>query len=153
MVVRIESGGLDRPEVEALLAGHLADMRATSPPESVHALDLTGLQAPGMTFWTAWEDATLLGCGALKQLTADHGEIKSMRTAPEARGRGVASRLLDHILTEARLRGWRRVSLETGSQPFFAPARRLYAKFGFTECPPFGDYTADPHSVFMTRGI
>jgi putative acetyltransferase len=151
--LRIEPGGLTRPEVHDLLAAHLADMHATSPAESVHALDLTGLQSPEVTFWTVWSDEELLGCGALKQLDAEHGEIKSMRTAPHARGMGVASRVLDHILTEAKSRGYERLSLETGTQAFFEPARRLYQRFGFVECPPFGDYRLDPNSVFMTRTV
>jgi putative acetyltransferase len=143
-----------RADVVALLVEHLADMRRTSPPESVHALDVDALAAPSITFWSARDDdGALLGCGALKALAADEGEVKSMRTAPAARGRGVATRVLDTILEEARRRGYRRVSLETGSQEFFAPARRLYERHGFTACGPFADYREDPHSVFLTLAL
>lgn len=149
----IEVDDLARPEVHSLLTDHLADMHATSPIESVHALDLDALRAPGVTFWTAWDDTTLVGCAALQELAPDHGEIKSMRTADVARGRGIGARLLTFVLDEARLRGYRRLSLETGSQDFFAPARRLYARHGFVDCPPFGSYTLDPNSIFMTREL
>ena len=137
-------------DVLALLEEHLADMYATSPPESVHALDASRLAAPGMTFWTLREDGAVLGCAALKEIDPGHGEVKSMRTSASARRRGVAARLLDHLLAEARSRGYGRLSLETGSQDFFAPARALYASRGFTECGPFEGYGPDPHSVFMT---
>ena len=140
-----------RDDVTRLLAEHLADMHATSPAESVHALDVTGLLASTVTFWSARRDGELLGCGALKELAADHGEVKSMRTAEGARGQGVASALLRHLMHEAGLRGYSRLSLETGSQDYFAPARRLYARHGFEECGPFGDYRLDPHSMFFTR--
>ncbi|HEY3503759.1 MAG TPA: GNAT family N-acetyltransferase [Actinocatenispora sp.] len=152
-MIRIEPGDLDRPDVRALLAAHLADMHATSPPDSVHALDTTALRVPEVTFWTARRDGELLGCGALKQLTAGHGEVKSMRTVPHARGTGVATRLLDHIVGEARARGYVRLSLETGTQPYFAPARGLYRKAGFVECPPFADYRPDPNSTHLTRTL
>lgn len=140
-----------RPDVLALLEGHLADMRATSPPESVHALDAEALTASRVTFWTARDEGTLLGCAALADLGGGGGEVKSMRTAPASRGRGVAAALLGHLLDTARERGYARVSLETGSQDFFAPARRLYARHGFEVCGPFGSYRDDPHSTFMTR--
>ena len=157
-----------RPDIRRLLEEHLTDMFATSPAESVHALDPGALAGPEITFWTARDSAgvdaaldgengsgphsgQLLGCGALKYLGAGEGEIKSMRTALHARGRGVAALILSEILTEARNRGYGRVCLETGSQEFFAPARRLYARHGFALCPPFADYVADPHSVFMAR--
>jgi putative acetyltransferase len=142
-----------RPDVVTLLEEHLADMYATTPAESVHALDPGALAKPGIAFWTLREDAAVLGCAALKEIDPGHGEIKSMRTATAARRRGVAARLLDHVLAEAGLRGYARVSLETGSQDFFAPARALYASRGFAECGPFGDYRPDPHSVFMTRSL
>lgn len=148
MEIRLDD--LAGPEIRALLEEHLANMRRISPPGSVHALDLDGLRRPEVAFWTAWEDGTLLGCGALKQLGPRHGEIKSMRTAESARRRGVARAMLDHLLAEARRRGWERVSLETGSQPFFEPARRLYASAGFQPCGPFADYPDDPNSCFMT---
>jgi putative acetyltransferase len=143
-----------RGDVRQLLSEHLADMFATSPAESVHALDHSALTAPSITFWTAREDGDLLGCGALKLLdsppgAAQHGEIKSMRTTATARGRGVATSMLRHILDDARSRNFERVYLETGTEDYFAPARRLYSRHGFTECPPFADYALDPHSVFM----
>ena len=142
-----------RPDVLRLLEGHLADMRATSPPESVHALDPTALVGPGLSFWTLREDGALLGCAALKELDAEHAEIKSMRTTPAARRRGVARRLLDHVLVAAVERGYARVSLETGTQDFFAPARALYLSRGFVECGPFAPYVPDPHSAFFTRPL
>lgn len=129
-------------------------MFATSPAESVHALDHLALSAPSITFWTARENGHLLGCGALKLLDSPaspgrHGEIKSMRTAATARGRGVATLMLGHILDDARARNLGSVYLETGTEDYFAPARRLYARHGFMECPPFADYVLDPNSVFM----
>jgi putative acetyltransferase len=150
-VLRIDRDDPNRPDVALLLSNHLSEMHATSPPESVHALDQARLTAPEITFFSVRDDAVLLGCGALKELSAADGEIKSMRTAPAARNRGVASRLLAHIVEHARLRGYRRLFLETGTQDFFAPARRLYQRHGFTECPPFADYRLDPNSVFMTH--
>lgn len=142
-----------RPDVLALLEGHLADMRATSPPESVHALDPHALTASHVSFWTARDEGLLLGCAALADLGGGEGEVKSMRTAPASRGRGVAAALLGHLLGTARERGYARVSLETGSQDFFAPARRLYARHGFGVCGPFGSYREDPHSTFMTLAL
>jgi putative acetyltransferase len=139
-----------RADVSALLAEHLADMHATSPPESVHALDVSALQAPAVTFWTARRDGVLLGCGALKELDPAHGEVKSMRTTSAARGTGVGTALLLHLLAEARTRGYTRLSLETGTQDYFAPAHRLYLRHGFASCGPFGDYTDDPNSAYFT---
>jgi putative acetyltransferase len=144
---------LEGPEIHELLGEHLRHMRRLSPPESVHALDLEGLRRPEITFWTAWEDGELLGCGALKELDAGHAEIKSMRTAARHLRKGVASSLLRHMMEEARRRGYRRLSLETGSMEGFEPARTLYASFGFTFCGPFADYVEDPNSVFMTREL
>ena len=146
-------------DVRALLDEHLADMHATSPAESVHALDLSGLLAPSVTFLTARDDGTLLGCGALSELepttstSAGRGELKSMRTARPARGRGVASAVLDRLVALARERGYAAVSLETGPQEYFAPARRLYARHGFVPCGPFGSYSPDPCSVFFTLDL
>ncbi|RXJ71726.1 GNAT family N-acetyltransferase [Veronia nyctiphanis] len=136
-------------EVKALLEEHLADMHATSPAESVHALDLSGLLEPSVTFWTCHSADGLLGCAALKSIDADSAEIKSMRTASNARGKGVASFMLSHILREAKNRSISTLSLETGTQPFFMPAHKLYEKFGFTDCGPFADYKPVPHSRFM----
>ena len=141
------------PEIAALLQEHLRDMYRVSPPESVHALDLESLRQPDITFWTMWDAGVLAGCGALKELDSQHGEIKSMRTASSHRRQGVATQLLQHLLAEAKQRGYTRVSLETGSMDFFLPARALYASFGFEPCPPFADYIADPNSIFMTKAL
>ncbi|APU15100.1 MULTISPECIES: GNAT family N-acetyltransferase [Actinoalloteichus] len=149
----IEPDDLGRQAVRDLIAEHLADMHATSPAESVHALDHAGLRAAGVSFWTSWDGGTLLGCAALKQLSPTEGEIKAMRTRPAARGRGVAAHLLAFLIEESRRRGYHRLNLETGSEDFFAPARRLYARHGFVFCPPFADYVPDPNSVFMTRSL
>lgn len=141
------------PEIAALLEAHLDLMRSQSPPESVHALDLDALRVPEITFWTAWQDDQLLGCGALKQMANGEGEIKSMHTAKAARGRGIAAKLLQHLENHARELGLTRLNLETGSQEGFAPARALYGKFGYGECPPFGSYQEDPNSTFMTKAL
>jgi putative acetyltransferase len=148
--MEIRPDDLSSPEVRELLAAHLADMHRISPPGSVHVLDLEGLRAPEVSFWSLGIDGRLAGCGALKELDPAHAEIKSMRTAPAFRGRGVGRAMLAHLLAVAQARGYRRVSLETGSQPFFAPAWALYRGAGFTDCPPFDHYSDDPHSVFMT---
>jgi putative acetyltransferase len=145
---------LTDPAVVALLDGHVAELRSISPPESSHALDLEGLRAPGVTFWAARDaDGTVLGCGALALLDAGHGEVKSMRTSPQATRRGVARAVLEAVIDEARQLGLSRLSLETGSADFFAPARALYAAHGFTECGPFAGYRLDPHSTFMIREL
>ncbi len=141
------------PDVSALLDAHLADMHAESPPESVHALPHGALAAPDVAFWTARADGRLLGCGALKALARAEGEVKSMRTSPDARGRGVASAVLARILDEAARRGYSRVLLETGTQDYFAPARRLYLRHGFVECGPFAAYQPDPLSAFMALDL
>ncbi len=149
--MRIEVDDLTRPQVHALLTEHLRDMHATSPPESIHALDLDGLRHPDITFWTAWLATDLAGCVALKRLDATHAELKSMRTAAGQTGRGIGTGLLTHALAAATAGGYRRVSLETGSMAYFEPARRLYRKHGFRPCQPFGDYRHDPHSMFFTK--
>ena len=151
--LRIVDGGLDEPRVVALLRLHVTRARAETAPGSAHALDLSGLRAPDVTFWSVWDGDELVGVGALKRLTAEHGEIKSMHTVEAARGRGVGSALVRHIMAEARARGMRRLSLETGSWPYFLAARALYARHGFVECGPFGDYREDPNSVFMTVAL
>lgn len=142
-----------RPELHTFLQAHLDDMEPTAPPESRHALDLEGLQRPGVRAWMAVDGDDVIGTAALSPLAAGWEELKSMRTAPERRGEGIAARLLVHVLVDAQDRDVQRVSLETGSQEFFAPARRLYAQAGFTECEPFGSYVTDPNSVFMTREL
>jgi len=151
MDIRVDD--LSGPEIAALLAEHLRSMYLHSPPESVHALDIARLRAPDITMWSVWEERELLGCGALKELERDHGEIKSMRTAARHLRKGVASALMRHLLAEARRRSYRRLSLETGSMAAFAPARELYRRFGFQPCGPFGEYIEDPNSVFMTREL
>ena len=149
--MHIREDDLRGADIVALLQAHLDDMHRHSPPESVHALDLDALRRPEITFWTMRDDrGALMGCGALKQLDAAHGEIKSMRTAAAHLRKGVAATLLRHVLRTARARGYRRLSLETGAPEAFAPARALYARFGFAECGPFADYAEDPWSVFMT---
>ena len=151
MQIRLDD--LRGPEIAALLQEHLRDMHATSPRESVHALDLDALRRPDISFWTLWDSGKLAGCGALRQLDAGHGEIKSMRTSNDYRRKGVASQLLQHIIDEAARRGCQRLSLETGSMAYFAPARALYERFGFVYCEPFGDYIPDPNSMFMTLSL
>ena len=151
MHIRIDD--LRGAEILKLLQEHLRGMALHSPPESIHALDVDALRRPGITFWTAWQDEALLGCGALKELDADHAEVKSMRTSAAHLRKGVASTLLAHICEHARQRGYRRLSLETGSMAAFEPARRMYAGFGFEYCAPFADYGEDPNSVFMTRSL
>jgi putative acetyltransferase len=136
--------------IRALLRLHLASALQHSPPGSVHALDVDGLRRPGVAFWSCWREGELLGCCALKELERGHGEIKSMRTAPQHERQGVGARMLEHLLSQARERGYRRLSLETGSGEAFAPARRLYERYGFEYCPPFGDYAEDPWSRFMS---
>jgi putative acetyltransferase len=148
--MHIELDDLSRSEVHALLREHLDDMHDLSPPEDVHALDLSGLRAPGVTFWTVWENDILLGCGALKELTSTHGEVKSMRTPRAFRRRGAGRAILEHIVGEARTRGYRRLSLETGTHDAFRAAHRLYESFGFTYCGPFADYGPSPNSIFMS---
>jgi len=153
VVSEIRLDDLRGPQIAALLQEHLDDMKLHSPPESIHALDLEKLRRPEITFWSLWQDGELLGCGAIKQLDATHGEIKSMRTSNRHRRKGVAARMLQHILDEAKQRGYQRLSLETGAPAAFVPARELYARFGFRYCGPFADYVDDPYSVFMTREL
>ena len=155
----IKTDDLLGPEIYALLQEHLRNMALHSPPESVHALDIDALRQPAITFWTAWEGAELLGCGAIKLLTEPdsqgglHAEIKSMRTAEAHLRKGVARALLNHIVDVARQRGYARLSLETGSAPAFKPAHLLYQSFGFAECGPFSNYVEDPFSIFMTKQL
>ena len=144
---------LTAPAVHALLREHLGGVAEHSPPGSIHALDLDALRAPDLTFWTVWDGAIAAGCGALREVDPAHGEIKSMRTASTHLRRGIGAALLQHLLDEARARGYERLSLETGAQPGFAPARALYARFGFEPCGPFAGYVDDPNSVFMTRTL
>jgi putative acetyltransferase len=147
--VQIRPGDLGDPRVLELLALHLSGMRAQTPAGSVYALDVSGLQGPDIDFWTGWDGADLLGCGALKRLDPGSGEIKSMRTHPDHLRRGVAAGLLAHLLGVARGRGYRRVSLETGTGPGFEPALALYRRYGFENGPAFGDYRASDFNQFL----
>jgi putative acetyltransferase len=151
--MNITLGDLADPRVVDLLEYHLTSARAHTAPGSAHALEIGGLQAPNMTFWTAWDCDTLVAIGALKRLAKDHGEVKSMHTAPSARRKGIGSAMLQHIIAFARSRGISRLSLETGSWDYFQPAVALYRKHGFVECQPFADYVQDPNSVFMTLDL
>lgn len=150
----IREDDLRGPDIAALLEEHLTDMHSITPPESVHAMDLEALRRdPSVTFFSLWEQDELLGCGALKQLNAGAGEIKSMRTTEAHRRRGVAARILEHIIGVARDRGLDELYLETGSMQEFTAARGLYERYGFEYCPPFADYAEDPNSVFMRREL
>jgi putative acetyltransferase len=140
-------------EIAAFLQEHIQEMRAMSPLESVHALDLPALREPGITFWSVYDDDRLVGCGAIKQLDDAHAEVKSMRAASHRKRSGIASAMLEHIFREAKARGFSRLSLETGSSSDFEPARKLYEKFGFEYCGPFADYRLDPNSVFMMKAL
>ena len=158
--LHIRLDDLSDPRIAQFLEEHLQDMRATSPPESVHALDLSKLRDPSVHFWSAWLpaesgglDGTLVGTGAIKRLDADHAELKSMRTSAAFRGKGIAKQILLHIVEQARSLGFQRLSLETGTQPFFSPAHSLYLAHGFEPCGPFGSYTLDPHSRFLTMAL
>ncbi|HWJ77220.1 MAG TPA: GNAT family N-acetyltransferase [Niallia sp.] len=146
----IKMDNVTSPKVIALLEDHLQSMTLHSPPESIHALDVEELRKPEITFWSAWEGEELLGCGAIKELDLNHGEIKSMKTAPNHLRKGVARKILIHIIKEAKKRGYERLSLETGSMDAFLPAKKLYESLGFRYCEPFSDYVEDPNSVFMT---
>jgi len=151
--MEIKVDDLTGEAIARLLVEHLANMAENSPPESIHALNLEQLRQPEITFWSVWKDSELLGCGALKELSPRHGEIKSMRTVSKHRRKGVGAKMLEHILNEAKRRKYSRLSLETGSMDAFAPAHRLYEKFGFKECGPFADYIEDPNSRFMTKEL
>jgi putative acetyltransferase len=151
--MQITPGDLTDSRVINLLHYHLTSARAQTAPGSAHALDLKGLQSPDIIFWTAWQGETLIAMGALKRLSEDHGEIKSMHTVSAARRQGVGSAMLQHIIAFAQSRGISRLSLETGSWDYFRPAVALYRRHGFVECPPFADYAADPNSIFMTLDL
>jgi putative acetyltransferase len=149
-MMRIVEDDLSDPRVLDLLRTHFERARAESPPGSFHALDLAAMRSPDIVFWTIWDKDAPVGMGALKRLSAEHGEIKSMHVAEAMRRQGAASAMLGHVVAAARSRGISRLSLETGAQPYFAPARALYRRHGFVECEPFADYKPDPNSVFMT---
>jgi putative acetyltransferase len=149
-MIRISPGDLNDPRVIGLLELHLATARANTAAGSAHALDLTGLRSPEIDFWTMWEAKTLLAVGALRRLSPEHGEVKSMHTAEAVRRRGFGGAMLRHIIATAKAQGISRLSLETGSWDYFRAARALYRRHGFSECPPFADYRPDPNSEFMT---
>src|ERR1700722_9227547 len=151
--LKIVGDDISGPQIRDFLDEHVQQMRSITPLESKHALDLDALRKPGITFWSVMDGAALVGCGAIKRLDSSHAEVKSMRSAPARQRSGIASLLLAHIIAEATRMGFTRLSLETGSTGFFAPARKLYAKFGFENCGPFADYRPDPNSVFMTRTL
>ena len=151
--MRIIQGDFSDSRVVDLLRIHLTSSRAQTASGSAHALDITGLQSLNISFWTIWEDEKLLGCGALKQLSADHGEVKSMHIAETERRKGAGTAMLGHIIESARERGMSRLSLETGSWGYFQPAREFYRSHGFRECLPFGEYVLDPNSVFMSLDL
>ena len=151
--IEIRVDDLSGDAIRALIARHLEGMHDTSPPESVHALDLEGLRHPSITFWSAWIGGELAGIGALKEIDAERGELKSMRVDDRFRGSGVGRAILLHIMAAARERGMKSLWLETGSPDDFVPAQRLYESEGFTRCGPFEGYTDDPFSVFMTRTL
>jgi len=151
--VDIREDDLSGPEIANLLEEHLANMREITPPGSVHALDLKALRASNITFWSAWENEQLIGCGALKELNANSAEIKSMRTAEGHRRKGVASKMVEHILQTAERKGYQYLYVETGSFPAFEPARQLYKRYGFEPTAPFADYIDDPNSTFMVKQL
>lgn len=151
--ITIKHDDLSGEDIAVFLQEHLDDMRATSPPESKHALDLDSLRQSDVKFWTVWEAKRLVGCGALKHLSSQQCEIKSMRVSSMQRGKGIASQLLQFILQQAADAGYQEVLLETGSMDFFKAARHLYSKHGFEYCEPFGDYKLDPNSVFMRLAL
>ena len=151
--MQIHEDDLTGEEIPCFLRDHLEEMHEITPPESIHALDLEALRSPDITFWSAWEGDELLGCGALKELDSRSGEVKSMRTANAHRGRGVASKILEHIINEAKRRAYDRLNLETGAMPEFDPARAMYILYGFQYRGPFAEYTDDPNSVFMTKKL
>lgn len=146
-------GQLEHAAVIALLQEHHQDMLSFSPPESVHALDLSALKQTDITFWSLWVDQRLAGVGALKELESQHGEIKSMRTSSDFLREGIASKMLAHIIDQAKGRSYKKLSLETGTMGAFVPAQKLYQQFGFRSCEPFADYQEDPYSLFMTKTI
>lgn len=151
--MEIKIGNLSNHKVQKLLYDHHNDMTSVSPPESTHTLDISELQKPDVTFWSAWEESDLVGCGALKEINAQAAEIKSMRTSESSRGKGIGSAILKHIIEFAKDKGYRSIYLETGSMSFFEPARKLYQKYGFESCKPFATYSEDQNSIFMLKRL
>lgn len=149
----IVADDLSSPQIAEFLREHVRQMRSSGPLDSDHSIDIDRMREPGITLWSVWDGETVVGCGAIKHLDPCHAELKSMRTAPARKRTGIASRLLEHILTEAKRMGYTRLSLETGAAEFFSPARKLYEKYGFEYCEPFAAYKPDPNSVFMTKPL
>ncbi len=146
-------GTLDEPAVAELLAHHVESARSETEPGSDHALDIDGLRNPDIRFWSVWQGEQLLGTGAWWHFAPGHGELKSMHVVEAARGRGIGGAMLQHLIDDAAAAGIIRLSLETGSWAYFAPAVALYRHHGFVECPPFADYVPDRNSIFMTRKL
>lgn len=153
MVLHISPADFSNADLVSFLSAHLDEMAPTAPAESRHALDVDALRAPGVRLWVAHDDGVLVGTVALASAGPGHEELKSMRADPTRRGAGIGRALLQFAVSDARKRGIRRLSLETGSMDFFAPARSLYRTAGFVECAPFGAYKPDPNSVFMTLEV
>jgi putative acetyltransferase len=151
--MQIRTGDTYDPRVIALLDHHVTAARAQTAPGSAHALDLSGLRAPDVAFWTGWDGEMLVAVGALKTISASHGEVKSMHTLQTARRRSFGALMLSHIIGEARARGMARLSLETGSWDYFKPAHALYRAYGFVDCGPFEGYAEDPNSLFLTLDL
>lgn len=151
--MEIQNADFENDQLVAILEKHHQEMYATSPPESVHVLDLKQLQDKDITLWMAVEDDQIIGCIALKALSPDHGEIKSLRIQPDFQHRGLASELMRFVILRSRERGYTDLSLETGVEDYFKPAVALYQKFGFSFCGPFGDYQPDENSYFMNLSL
>ena len=151
--IAIKIDKLEGADIAELLQAHHQDMLKHSPEDSVHTLDIKGLKSPNITFWSAWLNNELAGCGALKKLTATHVELKSMRTSSKHLRQGVAAELLTYLLREAKTRGYTKISLETGTASAFIPAQKLYMNFGFVSCQPFAEYQEDPFSLFLTKHL
>lgn len=143
----------DDPLVNDLLIKHFKELRSVSPEGSTHVLDITGLKVPSIKFWSLWEENELLGCGALKFLEKNHGEFKSIRIADKFRGKGLGTKIIEHLIVEAAKLDIKKLSIETGAGDFFIPARKLFVKFGFKSCEPFAHYKTDPNSCFFTLDL
>ena len=146
-------GNFDNQEVDQLLKKHFIELRSVSPAGSTHVLDIDGLKDPSIKFWSLWENEKLMGCGALKFLNENHGEFKSIRVADLYRGKGYGEKIITYLIQKSKKLNIKRISIETGSGEFFKSARKLFKKFGFKECKPFGHYKIDSNSCYMTLSI
>ena len=146
-------GNFDNSEVNNLLKKHFIELRSVSPAGSTHVLDIEGLKDPSIKFWSLWENNKLIGCGALKFLEKNHGEFKSIRVVDEFRKKKAGERIINYLIEEAKKLKISKLSIETGAGEFFLPARKLFSKFGFKECPPFAHYKEDPNSCYYTLSI